>query len=195
VINGTVSWECRRHNQHPEECAMPPIAEALIYAAFNTMANKLAGHRTYILAPMLAQLELMQARSSGTQHKVYEIDRQVAGLTDQCHTIAHLHSRGILGAADFAVQTGRVNQQVNALRAERRRLLREDEENDTLADLRILDEALAAVEGTLTAFDETLFTEIVQSITLLSTTELRFRLLGGLELTETIERQKRRCPA
>lgn len=80
---------------------------------------------------------------------------------------------------------------MNALRAERRRLLREDENNDALADLRALDDALAAVTETQTAFNENLFAEIVLGITVVSQTELRFRLLGGLELTETIERRER----
>lgn len=193
VVNGIVSWECRRHNRHPGECPLPPIAETLIYNAFTAMANKLASYRSYILAPLLAQLEQMQARHSGAQQKTYELDKQVADLTAQCHTIARLHSKGIiLDTADFAAQTGRVNQQVNVLRTERRRLLREDEENDCLADLRTLDEALSAVEETQIVFDETLFAEIVLGITAASLTELRFRLLGGLELMETIEQRERR---
>ena len=85
--------------------------------------------------------------------------------------------------------------QVNALRAERRRLLREDENNDTLAGLRALDEAIAAISETQTAFNEDLFAEIVRDITAVSHTELRFRLLGGLELTEAIERRERRRAA
>jgi hypothetical protein len=82
---------------------------------------------------------------------------------------------------------------VNALRTERRRLLREDEDNDAIADLRALDNAIASVSEIQTDFNENIFAEIVQDITAISQTELRFRLLGGLQLTETIERRKRRC--
>ena len=192
VINGKVAWECRRHNQHPEECPMPGIAEALIYEAFTAMVNKLVGHRAYIFTPMLTQLEQMQARHSGTQQKIYEIDKKVADMTAQCHTIARLHGKGILSAADFTAQTGRVNRQVNTLRAERRRLLREDEENSCFADLRALDEALSTVTEIQTCLDEVLFAEIMQGITVMSTAELRFQLLGGLELSETIQRRERR---
>ena len=171
---------------------MQALRESTIYSAFTALTNKLASHRAYILTPMLTQLEQMQARHSGAQQKVYEIDRKVADLSAQCHTIARLHSKGVLGAADFAAQTGRVNQQVNTLRAERRRLLREDEENDCIADVRALCEALGAITETQTVFDESLFAEIVQGVTAVSSTELRFRLLGGLELTETIERREGR---
>jgi len=195
IIRGEPYWECRRHNNASDSCPMQELPESVIYAAFTALINKLASHRAYILTPMLAQLEQMQARHSGTQQKVYEVDKKIALLNDQSHTIAKLHNKGILDSADFAAQTGRVSQQVNALRAKRRRLLREDENNDAIADLRALDEAIASIEETQTAFNEDLFAEIVQDITTVSQAELRFRLLGGLELTETIERRERRNAA
>jgi len=195
VIRGEVYWGCRRHNNAADSCPVMALPESLIYAAFISLANKLAVHRAYILTPMLIQLEQMQARHSGTQQKIYEVDKKIALLNNQSHTIAKLHNKGILDSADFAAQSGRVSQQVNALRAERRRLLREDENNDDIADLRALDDAVAIIEETQTTFNENLFAEIVQNITAVSHTELRFCLLGGLELTEIIERRERRRAA
>ncbi|MCL2299907.1 MAG: recombinase family protein [Firmicutes bacterium] len=192
IVGDMVKWDCKNHILGVANCPMQAFPETVIYNAFISMVNKLASHRKYILTPMLAQLEQMQSRHSGAQQKVYEIDRQIADLTAQCHTIARLHSKGILDAADFAAQTGRVNQQVNILRAERRKLLREDEENDCLAEVRVLDEALGNITETQTVFDEALFAEIVQGITMISPTELRFCLLGGLEFIETVQRQERR---
>ena len=195
IVRDTVKWDCKNHMLSTADCPMKALPESLIYNAFTAMINKLASHRAYILTPMIAQLEQMQTRHSGTQQKVYELDRQIAELNTQSHTIARLHSKGILDSADFAAQTSRVNQQVSALRSERNRLLREDENNDALADLRALDDALSAVTETQTTFNESLFADIVQGITAVSLTELRFRLLGGLELTETIYRQERRRAA
>jgi len=192
IICGEVYWECRRHNNSANSCPMLEIPESLVFASFTALTNKLAVHRAYILTPMLSQLEQMQTRHSGTRQKVYEVDKKIAALNDQSHTIARLHNKGILDSSDFTAQTGRVTQQVNALRAERRRLLREDENNDALADLRALDEAIAMIEETQTSFNKELFAEIVGKITMESPTELRFRLLGGMELTETIERRERR---
>jgi len=195
IIRGEVYWGCRGHYDAIDSCPMLELSESLIYDAFTALVNKLAAHRAYILTPMLGQLEQMQARHSGTQQKVYEVDKKIAELNGQSHTIARLHNKGILDSSDFTAQTGRVSQQVNALRAERRRLLREDENNDALAALRALDDTLAAIEETQTAFNEDLFAEIVLGIAAVSQTELRFRLRGGLELTETIERRKRRDAA
>ena len=192
IIGDEVYWECRRHNNSTDSCPMLEIPESLVFAAFIALINKLTAHRAYILTPMLSQLEQMQARYSGTRQKVYDVDKKIAALNDQSHTVARLHNKGILDSSDFAAQTGRVTQQVNALRAERRRLLHEDENNDALADLRALDEAIDMIEETQTIFDEDLFAEIVEDITMVSPTKLRFRLLGGPELTETIERRGRR---
>ena len=44
---------------------------------------------------------------------------------------------------------------------------------------------------TLSFFDEALFSELVEKIIVTDNETLRFRLINGLELTETIERTKR----
>jgi hypothetical protein len=123
---------------------------------------------------------------------VWEIDQQIADLNNQTHTIARLHSKGILDSADFSTQTARVSQQVSTLRSQRTRLLREDANSDALADLHALDEITATITETQTHFNEELFSEIILGVTATSPTELRFRLLGGLELSEALPQPKRR---
>ena len=42
----------------------------------------------------------------------------------------------------------------------------------------------------LTTFDEALFSELVETITIQDNSTIRFRLINGLELPEHIERKK-----
>ena len=190
--NGISNWECRGHNLNSQNCPVPAIRESFIHDAFTLLVNKLATHHEDILTPMIGQLERMQGRKSAAQSRIYEKDRQIAELNEQNHIIAKHRSQGFIDAAEYAAENGAINSRVNALRAERRKLLSEDENDEMLDNLKSLDAALADQSDMRTEFDEKLFAEIVTHITAVSNTELCFRLIGGLELTETISRTERR---
>ncbi len=190
--NEISNWECRGHNLNSKSCPIPAIRESLIYDAFTLLVNKLTAHRENILTPMIRQLEQMQSRSNTTQSKIYEIDRQIAELNEQNHIIAKHRSQGFIDVAEYAAQSGAVNNRVKALRVERRKLLAEDENDEMIDNLKTLDATLADQNDVQTEFDENLFADIVTGITAVSNTELRFRLIGGLELTEIIPRTERR---
>ncbi len=80
---------------------------------------------------------------------------------------------------------------VNGLRSERCRLLREQDDDSILCGLRRLHAVFAELTEPVTAFDETIFQEIVQQITAPSHTSICFHLIGGLNLTEKIPEQRR----
>jgi hypothetical protein len=134
----------------------------------------------------------MQSRSSNIQAKIYEIDQQLAELNEQNHIIATHRAQGLIDAAEYAAESGAVNNKVTALRAERRKLLSEDENDEMIDNLKMLNSILANQSGIYTEFDESLFMEIVIDILAVTDTDLRFKLIGGLELTETIIRTGRR---
>lgn len=106
-------------------------------------------------------------------------------LNAQNLVVAQLHSSGILNNAEYAAQSGELNRKVSELRSERRRILMEDEDNEVIESLRALDEIMADYAPT-EDFDEDLFGQIVESITVVSKNALRFCLAGGLALTERI---------
>jgi len=112
-------------------------------------------------------------------------------LNGQIYTLTQHQSRGWLDAAGVAEKSGAVNQRVSALRAERRKLLAEDENGELLDELHELNDLLALTE-LQTEFDGELFGQIITGITAASATELRFRLPGELAFNETISYRKRR---
>ena len=115
----------------------------------------------------------------------------VAELNVQIHTLAQHRTRGFLDAAEYAARSGAVNQRINALRAERRRLLAEDENDEMLDALRGLNDILSLTD-IQAVFNNELFEQIVTNITVSSAVELRFRLFGDLELAETLSYIQRR---
>lgn len=182
-INGTPTWECRKHNFNADHCSLPAIRESVIYNSFMLLVNKLATSREYILSPMIQQLERMQSRNSDTQSRIYELDKEIAEINQQLHSLAGHRTRGIIDTAEHTARAGVMNKNIGNLRAKRRKVLAEDETDTMIDELRTLYNIISLTD-TQISFDEHLFEKIVCSVKVLSNSELCFRLSGGLELTE-----------
>ena len=153
--------------------------------AFTRMSDKLTDNREELLGDLIRQLEKLQSRTSGSGEKVYELNRQIADISAQRLVVAQHHGSGILNNAEYAVQSGELNRRASELRSERRRILMEDEDNEVIESLKALNDTIADYTPT-GRFDEELFGQIVESVTVISGNVLRFCLAGGLALTEKI---------
>ncbi|MFA6730710.1 MAG: recombinase family protein [Bacteroidales bacterium] len=191
LVNKIAYWQCAGHASGQTKCRSHRYREDAIHTAFILMVNKMIANREYILTPLIRQLTDVQKRHSSTYGKIYEIDRQIAEMNGQNLSIAKHHARGILDMTEFAARTAATTAEVNTLRAERRRLLAEDENDAILDELDGLDNLLAIIDPQ-TVFAPALFEQTVSSITAVTANELRFTLKGGIELTETIDRAERR---
>ena len=150
------------------------------------MVDKLKDNHKELLEPLIQQIETMREKTSGIQDKVRQIDKEIADLAAQNLVITRLHTSGILPAAEYTAQTAEIGNKITALRVERKKKLAEDEDDTWLESLRELSDILEETEPT-TGFDEKLFEQIVENITVDDHTQLTFHLLGGLELTEQID--------
>lgn len=163
----------------------------MVYDAFMSMADKLADNRKYLLGTLIGQIELLQSKTSKSQERIREIDKELADLGARNLVIARLHTSGVLNATDYSTQTAEIGNKITELRIERRKKLSEDEDDELLDDLRSLDEIMSEYIPTST-FNEELFGQIVDSITVDDSTQITFKLIGGIELTEPIN-EKGRC--
>ena len=191
-VNGKPYWGCKTHDLDSKKCSARRLPEKDIYEAFITMVNKLRNCRGEILPAAITQTECLQMKAGGTTARIREIDKEIAELNNKNLVLARLNTKGILRPAEYAEQSGVLNSRVNALRAERRQLLQEQDENSVLSGLRRLNGLLMGMETSLTEFNEELFEAMVEEITVPTDTSLCFRLIGGLPLTETIP-DRRRC--
>ena len=193
IINGISYWACSyKTSGATKSCRNIRYTEESVYDIFTMLVNKMVLNREYILAPMISQLERMQNRNSAAQNKIYEIDRQIAELNQQNIVYAQHRSKGFIDAAGYAEMVGSVNQKVSALRAKRRSILAEDENDEMIDELKWLNATLAGIECIQISIDKELFKHIVVDIIAESDKTLRFRLTGGLELSESILLRKER---
>lgn len=191
VVNGTAYWLCAAKATNKTDCAWRRVKEDEVYAAFNLMIRKLSANREYLLGALIRQLEELQYRTTGSQQRIKEIDREIADLTAQNLVLSRLHGKGVLNAADYTAQSDVLENKITELRIERRAKITDSDENEMLDELKMLNDILKEVEIGID-FDAELFEQTVDSIMVDSNELLTFHLAGGISLPEKI-REKGRC--
>lgn len=193
TVRGKLYLTCAGRNSGATQCTSIRFLESEVYRSFEVMLMKLFDHREYLLGELIAQIEKMQTCANRNQKQLRELDSEIAKLSTQSLLLARLHTKGILHASDYAKQSGEIENRITELRIERRKKLSEDENDELLYELKTLNEILKEAEITH-GFNYEIFEQIVVGITAKSNTELTFKLLGGIELTEKIW-EKGECTA
>jgi hypothetical protein len=191
TCRGKIYWICWNHNSGKSNCSITQIPEVEIYGAFLRLYNKLKIHYPVILTPMLEQMQTLKRNRNLSNTQVAQINQKIAELTEQNHVLNGLKSRGIIDSALFLSQTGELNRQIRVLKAEKNKLMMQDEDDSTITETRCLIAILEDGPELLTEFDETMFDSMVELVVAESSERLKFRLINGLELTETMERTVR----
>lgn len=190
VVNGKAHWICSCRSSGATDCQHRHVREDIVYEIFTDMVIKLKTYRTVLLGTLIHQMESMQDRTSRNQERIRQIDKEIADLGAKNHIIARLHTSGAMNAADYAMQSSEIGNRLTELRIERRQKLTEDEDDQLLATLKDLNGILDEYEPTV-EFDNGLFDEIVESITVDNSEQLTFKLIGGIALTEQIPKKGR----
>lgn len=191
VVNGTAYWLCAAKATNKTDCVWRRVKEDEVYAAFDLMIRKVQANREYLLGTLIRQLEELQYRTTGSQQRIKEIDREIADLMAQNLVLSRLHGKGVLNAADYTAQSDVLENKITELRIERRTKITDSDENEMLEELKMLNDILKEVEIGID-FDAELFEQTVDSITVDSNELLTFHLAGGISLPEKI-REKGRC--
>lgn len=191
VVNGTAYWLCAEKATNKTDCAWRRVKEDEMYAAFNLMIRKVQANREYLLGTLIRHLEELQYRTTGSQQRIKEIDREIADLMAQNLVLSRLHGKGVLNAADYTAQSDVLENKITELRIERRTKITDSDGNKMLEELKMLSDILKEVEIGI-GFDAELFEQTVDSITVESNELLTFHLAGGISLPEKI-REKGRC--
>ena len=189
--NGLISWVCRKHDDRAADCPVGRIPESEIYTAFVRMYNKLKHNETIILKPALTQMDDLNAAVQRGNPAMLEVNRAIADASDQCYKLTVLQTRGLLDADTCGAKLRDVNARLAELRRERRRLLQNEDLEDVMESLRQTADAVQTGPDQLDSFDEILFADLVEKITAEAQTRIRFRLRGGIELTEQLREVSR----
>jgi DNA invertase Pin-like site-specific DNA recombinase len=185
-INGKVYWTCRAHDRDKALCPVTQIPESEILAAFKRVTDKLREYSEYVLSPLSEQLEAVAERKQRSNIKLSEINKELADLAGQVHSLNRLNAKGIMEPTLLVEKSNELNSKQTTLRRTKSQLLAEanqDSKPQAVADL---------IDALTSGCDETgLFGEIVERVIVSSGNDIQFRLRCGLALTEEIERGMR----
>ena len=191
VCNGKTYWVCCNHKQDKNLCSIKQIEEQEFYNAFIRLFNKLKQNCRYILTSFLDQLSTLKSRSTMNNVRISEINKEIAEFTDQNLILNRLKSKGYMGSDIFMEQTNQINRKINRLRSMRGKLLEKDEDDRMISSVKDLIAIIEDGVPVMADFDEPIFHSIVDKIIVESQDRIKFRLTGGLELSEPIQRSVR----
>ena len=184
---GYTCWTCRKHDRSAASCPVGRIPESEISAAFLRMYRKLKNNADIILKPAMEQLNTLDSILRQNNPKILTINRAIAEATEESHKISTLRVNGLLDADACTARMNAISARLAQLRGQRRRLAENEKLDEVMDALLKVQQAVLDGPDQLDDFDDELFESLVEKITAESQTTLRFRLHGGLELTERLE--------
>lgn len=184
--NNHVYWVCRKHDEAAANCDIRQIRETEFQAAFMRMWNKLQAYCKAILTSMLRQLETLSEREKSGNTQLAALRKEIAEIKQQIHMMTVLNSQGTLDGAYFKERTQELNRKLITAQKQLHATL-DGKDSDRLNNLRKLIGIFKRAEP-ITDFDEIKFGQIVEKITVLSESGIRFDLIGGIGFTERIVR-------
>ena len=181
-----VCWVCRKHDGSAENCAVRQIREEKFRMAFVRLWNKLQAHYKAILVPMVRQLEMLSERENSGNTQLAALRKEISEIKQQIHMMTILNSQGTLDGAYFKERTQELDRKLMTAQKQLRANL-DDKDSERLDELRKLIGIFERAEQ-IDEFDEIKFGQTVEKITVLSESEIRFDLIGGIGFTERIAR-------
>ena len=135
---------------------------------------------------MLRQIEVLYEREKSGNTQLAAIRKEISEIKQQIHMMTVLNSQGTLDGAYFKERTQELDRKLLTTQKQLRANLN-DEESERFDKLRKLIGIFERAEP-ITQFNYIKFGQIVNKITVISDTKIRFDLIGGIGLTERIER-------
>lgn len=188
--HGTVFWVCRTHNEDRSSCAVTQIPERIFQDAFLRLYYKLRHQGRPVLEQLLSDLQTARSRRLLWSLDIVELNNQIAELTRQERLLALLKKQGAVDPDIFISRNNRLAEQLRTARQAKSRLM-DAEEDQTITRTQELLDILEDGPEFMEVSDGELFSEMIDKIIVESNDRIRFRLINGLELTETIERTVR----
>ena len=121
---------------------------------------------------------------------IIALNKEISDINTQSHTLALLNQQGLVDSDIFISQSNQLAQRLRRAKRGKKRIFAM-EKDDTIEKTEQILEILETGPSFLDNFDEELLHELVDKVMIDSNIQIRFRLINGLELLETIERTVR----
>lgn len=178
-------WVCKKHEDDCTACDSAYYTEERIYDGIISIINKLRFCEENIIGQVENKLQRAVWLHKQNNRQAREISGSIAELQNKLLMLDHLYSKNYLAVEVYQTQSREIRSQISALKLEREDTF-ESKLLDMLSRVHKLNELLSEIEDPLESFDEKLFIEIVEGITINNRDELTITLLGGLKFTEEI---------
>lgn len=179
-----VAWCCNTHITDNDDCSMMYIRDEDIKTAFLRMIRKLQTAHAKVPKPFIEGLR--GANNKERLHQVLALEEQIEKNVEQTTVLTNLLSSGYIEPEIFHAEK-------NQLTSEADRLAREKQliSKSINCDLTHLDEAqkllrFVSKKAEITEFEDEMFLEYVDMMTVHCRDEITFNLKCGLNITERL---------
>lgn len=178
------AWTCSRHLDDKSGCRMKYIKDESIKSAFITMMNKLRATQKYLLKPFVQALGKIDDKERLL--KLSALEERIEKNIEQRQALVGFMTNGILEPAVFNTENNALAVEAKDLQDEKEQLIR-----NINSYLKQSEEAYKLLKflsknDNLHQFDDELFLEYVENITVVSRKQIVFNLKCGLKLSERL---------
>lgn len=189
LVRGKPYWVCYHHNIRKEYCEMPPVPQTEIEDAFVVMFNKLRENTKHIITPVIQSLTKLQNSTRRENARLLDIDRRLVELNDKKLLLTRLNSKQIMDDATFTIEVASVDQELEQLKSERRKMLVTDTDLNQISQIKDIRDFLNESPA-LMSFSEEAFTAVIERAVIHDRKHIEFKLFGGLSFPEKLGRDK-----
>ena len=180
-----IAWSCKGHLDDKSSCSMLYVKDEAIKLAFVKMMKKLQIAQAQVLKPFVAGLKGTNNKSR--LHQVMELEKKIEKNLEQQKVLVNLMSAGYIEPEVYHSEKNELLNEADALEREKHALA-----VSINGDLVHQDEAQKLLryvlkKTTIDEFDEDMFLEFVDSVTIRARDEFVFNLKCGLKLAERME--------
>lgn len=189
TVEGSKVYTCSKKGNTLQKCSAETYCEDEIKEAFVRIYNKFRANEKLVLDETIAQLQSLKAKRNNNNKQITEIDYQIARLGQENITHTELYNESIIDEVLYVEKTDAIKREITELKAQRFKLINEDDEEKCIEQLRELKRTLNDSEKEIISFDKYLFEKIISKIYVENDSVLTFVFIGELEL-KIIARRK-----
>ena len=175
-------WVCRSRDNDSRKCSSAQISEKVIYSGFVNVYNRLINNMEYILTPLKNQLEEYKMNRLRSMGETYNINREIASLTEQILMQEKARAAGYIESALYIEQSNIMNTRICKLKKDKKALLGSDECEKAIKKTDALI-SIIKMNRPIGEFDTQIFKKTVKKIWIDKDKNISFELINGLKLT------------
>lgn len=178
-----IAYSCHLHIKDKTQCLNKSVLESTIHKAFIKVCNKLKYHKD-ILENYKQDLILIK-QSTKSHKKLNKLTNEYQSMNKQIQQIAVSYNRGLCESAFYV-------QEIKRLRGKKIKILQQKEKyreggiQNEIENTKMIQNMLSYYRFG-DDFDESLFTNIVDHISVIEQTKVTFYFINGLSVTEKME--------